>query len=97
MHGGSYNLMKTSVGKLDAVDAQILDLDVLPRVLFVDDDGDLLDTVTAQFSSLYQVHTASDGTAGLQCLTTDGPFAVIVSDMQMPEMNGIELLREVRQ
>jgi DNA-binding NtrC family response regulator len=41
--------------------------------------------------------TATSGKAGLERLSSDGPFAVVVSDMRMPEMNGAAFLAQVRE
>lgn len=43
----------------------------------------------------FQVETAPDGAAALRQLQELGPCAVVVSDMDMPGMIGLELLREV--
>ena len=40
---------------------------------------------------------ASSGKEGLEIYDRDGPFAVVVSDFAMPEMNGAEFLGELRQ
>ena len=39
---------------------------------------------------------ASDGRAGLERLTGNGPFDVALVDWNMPVMNGLEMLRQVR-
>ncbi len=63
------------------------------KILFVDDEENLLRALKRQFRKAYQVSVAASGKDALQILADDGPFAVIVSDMQMPEMNGIQFLQ----
>jgi CheY-like chemotaxis protein len=41
--------------------------------------------------------TASSAEQGLKVLRDEGPFALVISDMRMPGMNGAEFLRRVRQ
>src|SRR5689334_9457883 len=66
-----------------------------PRVLFVDDEPDLLSAVVRNLrSEHFEVATASSGAAALEILRTKG--AVVVSDLQMPEMDGVALLRNAR-
>ena len=68
-----------------------------PRVLFVDDEPDLLAAVVRNLrSEHFDVVTAPGGAAALQLLRNDGPFAVIVSDLRMPEMDGVTLLQHAR-
>ena len=62
------------------------------RVLFVDDEADLLLTVQRALRSRYAVDTAASGAAALALLQKNEPYAVIVADMLMPGMDGIELL-----
>lgn len=64
------------------------------KVLFVDDENNVLSALKRQFRKQYEVSTALGGARGLQLLDSEGPFAVIVSDMQMPEMNGVEFLQK---
>lgn len=66
------------------------------KVLFVDDDNNVLSAMKRQFRNRYDVSTALGGTRALQLMRDEDPFAVIVSDMQMPEMNGVEFLRNAR-
>lgn len=61
-------------------------------ILFVDDEPNILAGYQRQFRKLFTVDTAGSGAEGLARLNADGPYAVIVSDMQMPGMNGIEFL-----
>ena len=68
-----------------------------PRVLFVDDEEALLAALALQLRRDCEVHTALGGEAGLAALEKAGPFAVVVSDMRMPGMNGARFLAEVRQ
>jgi HD-like signal output (HDOD) protein/ActR/RegA family two-component response regulator len=68
------------------------------RILFVEDDPLLLDMYVMMLSGdgeLWDMATASSGQQALD-LMKQSPFDVVVSDMSMPGMNGIELLLEVR-
>jgi response regulator RpfG family c-di-GMP phosphodiesterase len=44
----------------------------------------------------FEVFTAEGGEAGLSLIASEGEFAVIVSDMQMPVMNGMQFLERVK-
>lgn len=67
-----------------------------PRILFVDDELNVLDAYRRNMRSRYDVFTAESAAAGLQVLGESSPFAVVVSDYNMPIMNGIEFLRNVK-
>jgi response regulator RpfG family c-di-GMP phosphodiesterase len=67
-----------------------------PRILFVDDDTLLLKTVERLFKGAFFVSTARSGGEALDLLQDAPPFAVIVVDMRMPGMDGVELLQEVQ-
>jgi len=66
------------------------------KVLLVDDDRNLLASFKRQFHKQINLVTAASGGDGLQALMDDGPFAVIISDMQMPNMDGIQFLTQAR-
>ncbi|NMM45619.1 response regulator [Rhodospirillaceae bacterium KN72] len=67
------------------------------KVLFVDDDPNLLAGIRRQFQRRYDIDFAGGGKAALEKLHSAGPFAVVVSDMRMPEMDGVEFLSTVAQ
>ncbi|HWW21723.1 MAG TPA: response regulator [Steroidobacteraceae bacterium] len=64
-------------------------------VLFVDDEPHLLDGIARSLRQHFSIHTATSGAAGLRLLQSAGPFAVVVSDMRMPEMDGVQFLSKV--
>lgn len=66
------------------------------KVLLVDDDEHLLAGLSRNLRKVFVVRTAPDAVAGLACLRDEGPFAVVVSDLKMPGMDGIEFLSIVR-
>ncbi|MDR3561782.1 MAG: response regulator [Negativicutes bacterium] len=66
------------------------------KILFVDDDPSLLSAVERRLRLRFKIATATGGVAGLAKMASDGPFAIIVADMQMPGMNGVQLLSEVQ-
>lgn len=66
------------------------------KILFVDDDLKLLAAVERNLRLKFRMVTAAGGEAALAKLASDGPFAVIVADMQMPGMNGVQLLTQVQ-
>lgn len=65
------------------------------KILFVDDEYLLLEGIKRQLRREFDLHFATSGQAGLQTLAEHGPFAVVVSDYNMPEMDGIEFLNAV--
>ncbi|MCU7850827.1 MAG: response regulator [Candidatus Thiodiazotropha sp. (ex Monitilora ramsayi)] len=65
------------------------------KVLMVDDDRNLLDSFRRQFRKRLNLETATSGADGVQAVRDGGPFAVVISDMQMPNMNGVEFLTKV--
>lgn len=71
--------------------------DTLPRVLCVDDEPNLLAAMERTLHSRFDVVTANGGTAGLDAIQLGEPFAVIVSDMRMPGMDGATFLAQARE
>jgi len=69
----------------------------LPRILCVDDEPRVLDSLTLTLRREYEVHIAASGEAALGILKKSGPFAVICTDMRMPVMSGAVLLKTVMQ
>ena len=67
-----------------------------PRVLCVDDEPFVLEGLKHQLERHYEVVTAISGKAALKELASGREFSVVISDMQMPEMNGADFLEQVR-
>ncbi|MDP3428594.1 MAG: HD domain-containing protein [Humidesulfovibrio sp.] len=62
------------------------------RVLMVDDDANLLDSVRRHFAAKYDLVTAQSGQEALEIMAASEPFSVLVSDLKMPGMDGVQLL-----
>jgi DNA-binding NtrC family response regulator len=67
------------------------------QVLFVDDDQHLLDSSERNLHSEFTIETAPGGKEGLALIHLFGPFAVVISDMRMPGLDGAEFLARVRE
>ncbi|MEM1283993.1 MAG: HD domain-containing phosphohydrolase [Pseudomonadota bacterium] len=65
------------------------------RVLLVDDDERLLNAARRVLRKEIELVTAEGGKNALDYLQNNGPFEVIVSDQNMPDMKGVELLAHV--
>jgi DNA-binding NtrC family response regulator len=68
------------------------------RILFVDDEPAVLDGYCRLLHKEFSMLTAVGGAAGLELIEgakTD-PFAIVVSDMRMPGMDGVQFLSRVR-
>jgi CheY-like chemotaxis protein len=65
-------------------------------VLFVDDEPDIRSSFRTRFQQEFSVFLASNGNEALEVLKGDAPISVVVSDIRMPSMNGLELLKESR-
>jgi len=66
-----------------------------PRILVVDDEEAILETMAFTFEDDYEVHTASDPRRALDLLEAKGPFAAVLTDQRMPDMSGVEFVTEV--
>jgi response regulator RpfG family c-di-GMP phosphodiesterase len=66
------------------------------KVLVVDDDPAILSLYHKHFSSVVDVHTAEVPWVAIETLKRAGPFALIVADYKLPEMDGLELLKEAQ-
>ncbi len=66
------------------------------KVLFVDDEPNVLSSMKRQLRSRFAVTTALGPEKGLDAVLNHGPFAVIVSDLRMPVMDGIAFLARAR-
>lgn len=67
------------------------------RILLADDDAfvrEMLGMILEAHG--YEVITAENGTEALAKLAADNDIKLVVSDMNMPETNGLELVKEVR-
>lgn len=66
------------------------------RILFVDDEKFVLETFRRNLRRHFEIETAAGGLDALQLMESAGPFAVVVSDLKMPVMDGVELLGVVK-
>src|SRR6201994_3053076 len=66
-----------------------------PRLLFVEDEATLRDHLADKLSDQYVVDTAGNGNEALLAVMRAKP-ALVVSDIVMPDMDGVELLKTLR-
>lgn len=67
------------------------------RVLFIDDDERILAGFRRNLHGTFEVDTAVGPEAGLARVKDNPPYAVVVSDLRMPGMDGIAVLSRVRE
>ena len=67
------------------------------KILCVDDDANILAAYQRNLRKQFTINTALGGEQALAAIETQGPYAVVVSDMQMPGMNGIEFLLKAKE
>jgi response regulator RpfG family c-di-GMP phosphodiesterase len=70
---------------------------VSQRVLFVDDEPQVLEGIQRSLRKRVELQTAPSGIEALRLIAEEGPFALVISDMRMPGMNGAQLLAKVRE
>ena len=67
-----------------------------PRLLFVDDEQRVLNSMRIMFRREYDLYIANGGADALKIID-ENDIDVIVADHRMPEMTGVEVLTQVRQ
>lgn len=70
---------------------------VSEKILFVDDDLNILSGYSRALRKHCHFETAMGAENGLLMLQHDGPFAVVISDRQMPQVDGVKFLSLVKQ
>ncbi len=101
MAAGQTNLTQASVIESPSTTelragSRTAEIGVSDAVLCVDDDPNILDALRRQFRKMFRIETATGPEEGLAAVRTNGPFAVVISDLRMPGMNGIQFLAAVR-
>lgn len=66
------------------------------RILCVDDEVNVLEGIARHFRKQFEIETAVGSDEGLRAVSERGPYAVVLSDMRMPGMDGAEFLTRVR-
>ena len=65
------------------------------HVVVVDDDADIRNFLQTELGSIYHVRSYSDGAKALEGITDSLPD-IVISDVKMPNMDGMELLKRVK-
>lgn len=69
----------------------------MPRILVIEDSADIRTLIAGMLKPLgFEVREAEDGVQGLQAYR-EAPADLVLLDMFMPEKDGLETLRELRQ
>jgi len=68
-----------------------------PSILIVDDEKSIRDNLAKYLSVDYTAYTAANGTEAIRELTANSDIEVVLSDMKMPGMDGLELLQKIRE
>ena len=66
------------------------------KVLCVDDEPNVLEACQRNLRKRFSIDTALGGEPALALLASQGPYAVIVTDMQMPKMGGSQLITALK-
>jgi len=66
----------------------------LSNILLVDDELNILNSYRRTLRNEFNIDVAISGAEALELLSSDKKYAVIITDMQMPNMNGLQLLKK---
>jgi DNA-binding NtrC family response regulator len=66
------------------------------RILIIDDDIDLLETLDQLISDTYDTKAVSDAREALKLLLIGENFQVIMCDLMMPHMGGVEFYQQIQ-
>ena len=69
----------------------------MTKILYVDDEKINLDLFKLSFLGKYEIITALSGNEGLKILENINDVSLVISDMRMPGMNGLEFIETASQ
>jgi response regulator RpfG family c-di-GMP phosphodiesterase len=67
-----------------------------PRILIVDDEALVLEALRRQLRMRFDVGVSTEPKEAMELVVSKGPYAVVVSDLRMPGMDGVALLHRIR-
>ena len=67
-----------------------------PRVLIIDDEVPILNGIKLNLGRTFDLTLASGGEEALKAVEEEEAFEVVVSDMRMPGMTGVEILAKIK-
>ncbi len=67
-----------------------------PKILIVDDEKPLRDTLARWFRLKYECLTAPDAEAAMELVRANGDLSLMISDVKMPGESGVELLKKAK-
>jgi DNA-binding NtrC family response regulator len=70
--------------------------DARRRVLIVDDEPLIVEVLSEHFKSDFEIETAANGADALAAILRQRPDVVLL-DINMPRMNGVEVLKDIKQ
>lgn len=68
----------------------------LPRILYVDDEVINLELLQLTFMNDFKVIVAKSAREGLKLIEQNPDIHVVISDLKMPEMNGLDFIKQVK-
>src|SRR3990172_8227431 len=71
-------------------------MNMAARILFVDDEQSLLNGIERRLAGNFDLVTACSGIDAPAVLDDQGRLAVVVPDMRMPKMDGVQFIKEAR-
>ncbi|MGM0563863.1 MAG: response regulator [Pseudomonadota bacterium] len=69
----------------------------MPRLLLVEDNADNRDLMEAMLGEHFDLSLAADGREALERIEQGPRFDLFLFDISLPEMDGVELLKKIRQ
>src|SRR5438093_890193 len=67
------------------------------RILVIDDEESPREALRFILKDRYEVVTKDSGTGGVETFRENGPFDVVLLDMKMPDLSGLEVLEAILQ
>ncbi len=79
-----------------SMDPKFRSMSELPKVLYVDDEEINLELLQLTFKNELQIYTAITAQEGLKILSNNQDIHVVITDLKMPDMDGLDFIKEVK-